>query len=292
MMRTKAQIFRDEFEKPGLLMRPCAYDSLSAKVIEQAGFRVMGTSGYGISAVAIGEPDIGLLSFGGMFDQCRRIINAVEIPVDVDADTGYGNEENTYWTVRKFAEIGASAVRIEDQTWPKRCGHMSDKQVIGREEMALKIKAAKKAAAEIDPGMMIGARTDSLAVEGLRSTLERINIYAENGADYIYVECPRTHEEIEILVRHSPRPISMNIIPGGKSPFFDPKILEDLGIKYLSLPMICLYPAVKAMREALIALKNGDLQTVKNLGVTWSEFNDIVGLKFWQKLRADLSSVT
>lgn len=289
-MKSKALIFREEFEKGGLLLRPCGYDPLTAKLIQQAGFKVMGTSGYAVSAVTIGEPDLGLLSFGGMFDQCRRIINSVGIPVDVDADTGYGNAENTYWTVRKLAEVGAGAVRIEDQTWPKRCGHMEGKKVIDVDEMAAKIRAAKKAADEIDPALIIGVRTDSLAVEGMGNTLERIKVYADNGADYIYVECPATLDEVRILVKNSPKPVSMNIIPGGKSPLYDPRELEKIGVKYLSVPMICLYPAVKAAQTALRALKANDLQAVKDCGVSWAEFNSIVGLESWQKLEKELSS--
>lgn len=288
-MMTKAEIFREEFAKPGLLLRPCAYDPLTAILIQQAGFRVMGTSGYAVSAVTIGQPDLGLLSFGETFEQCRRIIAAVDVPVDVDADTGYGNAENTYWTVRKFAETGAGAVRIEDQTWPKRCGHMAGKNVIEVEEMAGKIRAARKAVAETDPALMIGVRTDSLAVEGLNGTLKRIEIYAESGADYIYVECPTTLDEIGILVRNSPKPISLNVIPGGKSPLYDPRDLEKVGVKYLSVPMICLYPAVKAAQTALRALKSNDMQRIRELGVSWSEFNGIVGLDGWQRLEKEIS---
>ncbi len=288
-MIDKAERFREEFEKPGLLLRPCAYDSLTARLIQQAGFRVMGTSGYAVSAVTIGQPDLGILSFGETFEQCRRIISTTDIPVDVDADTGYGNAENTYWTVRKFAEAGAGAVRIEDQTWPKRCGHMAGKNVIDVDEMAGKIRAAHKAVLESAPAMMIGVRTDSLAVEGMSGTLKRIMVYAECGADYIYVECPSTLDEIALLVRQSPKPISLNIIPGGKSPVYDPKDLEKIGVKYLSVPMVCLYPAVKAAQDALKALKANDLQAIREAGVSWSEFNSIVGLEEWQELTREIA---
>ncbi|MCD6453798.1 MAG: isocitrate lyase/PEP mutase family protein [Candidatus Aminicenantes bacterium] len=286
----RAKTFRSYFEREGLTLRPCAYDALSAILIEKAGFDVIGTSGYGISASIIGQPDIGLVGYGEMVERVRTMINAVSLPVDVDADTGYGNALNVYWTVKNFAGIGAAGIRIEDQVWPKRCGHMKGKQIVSTDEMVRKIKAAVKARNESNPYLVIGARTDARSVYGFKEVLERGKHYAEAGADYLYVEAPQSLNEVEILVREIPIPIAFNIIPGGKTPPFTLKQLEEIGVKYLSVPMICLYPAVKAIMKALNELKKGNIIDVAKEGVNWAEFNEIVGLKEWRKLELELLS--
>jgi len=286
----RAKTFRSYFEREGLTLRPCAYDALSAILIEKAGFDVIGTSGYGISASIIGQPDIGLVGYGEMVERVRTMINAVSLPVDVDADTGYGNALNVYWTVKNFTGIGAAGIRIEDQVWPKRCGHMKGKQIVSTDEMVRKIKAAVKARNESNPYLVIGARTDARSVYGFKEVLERGKHYAEAGADYLYVEAPQSLNEVEILVREIPIPIAFNIIPGGKTPPFTLKQLEEIGVKYLSVPMICLYPAVKAIMKALNELKKGNIIDVAKEGVNWAEFNEIVGLKEWRKLELELLS--
>lgn len=284
----RARTFRSYFEKEGLTLRPCAYDALSAILIEKAGFSVVGTSGYGISASIIGQPDIGLVGYGEMVERVRTMVNAVSLPVDVDADTGYGNALNVYWTVKNFAGIGAAGIRIEDQVWPKRCGHMAGKQIIPSEEMVRKIRAAVKARDEANPYMVIGARTDARSVHGFKEVIERGKAYADAGADYLYVEAPQSLEEVETLVREIPIPISFNIIPGGMTPPFTLKQLEEVGVKYLSVPMVCLYPAVKAIMHALKELKKGNVIDIAKEGVSWAEFNEIVGLKEWRKLELEL----
>jgi len=285
-----SKIFRKMLlEEPGMIVRPCAYDALSAILIERAGFKVVGTTGYGIAATLIGQPDIGLVSFGEMLERVRTIINAVSIPVDVDIDTGYGNPLNVYWTVYNFAKIGAAGVRIEDQVWPKKCGHMAGKKLISIEEMIKKIKAAIKAKNEVDPDIVIGARTDALSVAGLEETIKRGIAYAKAGADYIWVETPTSLEVVQTLVRRVPAPIAFNIIPGGRTVPFKIEDLESIGVKYLSIPMLCLYTATKAMIEALKVLKETrDLDKIASMGVTWHEFNEIVGLSKWRKLELEL----
>lgn len=288
-LRSMGKRFRQLLEREGMIIRPCAFDALSAILIEKAGFEIMGTTGYGIAATLIGQPDIGLVSFGEMLERVRTIINAVTIPVDVDADTGYGNPINVYWTVYNFARIGAAGVRIEDQVWPKRCGHMLGKRIVSREEMVQKIKAAKKAAKEVDPDIVIGARTDARAVAGLEEAIERGKAYAAAGADYVYVEAPQSIEEVEKLVRSIPAPISLNIIPGGRTPPFSIEELRRAGVKYLSVPMVALYAATKAMYEALRILKETeDIRALENMGVNWIEFNEIIGLRKWRQLELEL----
>lgn len=289
--KSKGKMFREALEKPGLLLRPCAYDALSAVLIEKAGFEVIGTTGYGIAASLIGQPDIGLVSYGEMLERVRSIIAAVTKPVDVDADTGYGNALNVYWAVYNFSLIGAGGIRIEDQVWPKRCGHMAGKQIISKDEMVQKIKAAIRARNEVDPEVVIGARTDARSVAGFEAVIERGKAYAEAGADYVYVEAPQSIEELKQIVKNIPAPIALNIIPGGRTPPFTLEQLEEAGVKYLSLPMIALYPAAKAMMEALKTFKETrDLKKLAEMGVSWSEFNEIVGMTKWRAMELEFST--
>lgn len=283
----KSKVFRQLLEQPGLTLRPCAYDALSAILIERSGFKLLGTSGYAISASSIGQPDLGLISFGELLERARNIINSVSIPVDVDGDTGYGNALNVYWTVKNYIWIDAAGLRIEDQTWPKRCGHMSGKSIISKEEMVHKIKAAVRARNEETSDMVIGARTDARAIEGFEKTIERGVAYAKAGADYIYVECPQSLSEVKQLVDEIPIPLAFNLIPGGKTPQFSINELQDLGVKYLSIPMVCVYPAAKAMSNALKMLKDGDLAGIGEIGVSWSEFNDLIGVRRWRQLEEE-----
>jgi len=283
----KSKLFRQLLEEPGLVLRPCGYDALSALLIEKAGFELMGTSGYAISASAIGQPDLGLISFGELLERARNIINSVSIPVDVDADTGYGNALNAYWTAKNFIWIDAAGIRIEDQTWPKRCGHMSGKTIISKDEMVLKIAALIRARDEEGSDLVIGARTDARAIEGFDKTIERAIAYAKAGADYIYVECPQSLEEVKHLVKKIEIPLAFNLIPGGKTPLFSISELENIGVKYLSIPMVCLYPAAKAMLNALLALKEGDLKKVGEIGINWSEFNELIGVRKWKQLETE-----
>ncbi len=287
MGKSKSKIFRQLLEKPGLVLRPCGYDALSALLIEKAGFELMGTSGYAISASAIGQPDLGLISFGELLERARNIINSVSIPVDVDADTGYGNALNAYWTAKNYIWIDAAGIRIEDQTWPKRCGHMSGKTIISRDEMVLKIAALIRARDEEGSDLVIGARTDARAIEGFDKTIERAIAYANAGADYIYVECPQSLEEVKHLVKRIEIPLAFNLIPGGKTPPFSISELEAIGVKYLSIPMVCLYPAAKAMLNALLALKNDDLKRVGEIGINWSEFNELIGVVKWRQMEKE-----
>jgi len=283
----RSKIFRQLLARPGLTLRPCAYDALSAILIERAGFKLLGTSGYAISASSIGQPDLGLISFGELLERARHIINSVSIPVDVDGDTGYGNALNVYWTVKNYIWIDAAGVRIEDQTWPKRCGHMSGKSIISKEEMANKIRAAVRARDEEKSDMVIGARTDARALEGFDKTIERGIAYAQAGADYIYVECPQSLAEVKQLVEEIPIPLAFNLIPGGKTPSFSIPELQDLGVKYLSIPMVCVYPAAKAMAQSLKMLKEGDMAGIGEIGVSWSEFNDLIGVRKWRQIEEE-----
>ncbi|HEY8540958.1 MAG TPA: isocitrate lyase/PEP mutase family protein [Pseudothermotoga sp.] len=286
----KAKKLREYLKNDGkLTLRVCAYDALSAVLIQKAGFEVVGTTGYGISASLIGQPDIGLVGYAEMLERVRTIVNATDLPVDADIDTGYGNALNVYWTVKNFAKIGVAGVRLEDQVWPKRCGHMEGKSIISVDEMVNKIKAAVDAKNEENPELVIGARTDARSIEGFEGSLKRAMAYAQAGADYVYVEAPQSLEEVKELVHKVSKPISFNIIPGGKTPLFDFDELVKIGVRYISIPMVCLYPATKAMMESLQALKERNFKKVIDLGVSWSEFNEIVGFGKWRELEKKYS---
>lgn len=279
----KSKAFRKLFEKSGLILRPCAYDALSAVLIEKAGFDVVGTSGYGIAASVIGQPDIGLVSFGEMLERVRTITNSVSLPVDADVDTGYGNALNVFWTAKNFAWIGAAGIRLEDQTWPKKCGHMSGKQIVTQDEMIQKIKAAVEARDDEDPDMIVGARTDARAVVGLEGTIERAIAYGKAGADYVYVEAPQSLAEVDKLVKKVSVPIAFNLVPGKTAPL-PLEELERLGVKYISIPAACFFPATKAMIDSLKILKETrDLTKMADIGVSWDKFNEIVRLDEWKR---------
>jgi methylisocitrate lyase len=290
-MVSKGKRFKDIINSKGLHLRPCAYDALSALLIQRAGFDIVGTTGYGISSSLIGQPDMGLVGYHEMVERTRTIVNAVDLPVDVDVDTGYGNALNAHWTTVNFARVGAASIRFEDQVWPKRCGHMAGKQVIPASEMIQKLKTAVKTRDVEEPDMAIGARTDARTVTGFDEALKRGIAYAEAGADYVYVEAPQSLEEVEKLVDKVPAPLAFNVIPGGKTPPFTFEELEERGVSYVSVPMICLYPAAKAMVEALTELRHGrDINKIAEMGVSWAEFNDLVGVNKWRQLEIEALS--
>ena len=287
-MASKGKQFKNILKTKGLHLRPCAYDALSAILIQKAGFKIVGTTGYGISSSLIGQPDMGLIGYHEMLERTRTIVNAVDLPVDVDVDTGYGNALNVHWTVQNFARIGAASIRFEDQVWPKRCGHMAGKQVIPSNDMVQKIKAAVKTRDSENPDMAIGARTDARTVTGFDDALNRAKAYAEAGADYVYVEAPQSLDEVERLVEKVPVPLAFNVIPGGKTLPFTFEELEGRGVRYVSVPMICLYPAAKAMMDALYELKHGrDIRKIAGMGVSWAEFNNLVGVNKWRRLEIE-----
>lgn len=275
------QRMRNILHEDKLIIRPCAYDCISAKMIIKAGFDVCGTSGYAISASMIGQPDIGLLSWGEMFETVKRIRSICNIPIDVDADTGYGDEKNVYWTVRNLQQIDIGSVRIEDQTWPKRCGHMSGKKIISASDMIKKIKAAVQARHDLgyndSDGIVIGIRTDANGLECYEKVIERCNKYVDAGAEYVYVECPESLAEVEKLVSDIKSPLAFNTIPGGKKQFkFTLAELESAGVKLLSVPMVCLYTATSAMIDNLNSLKKDRLDLIESDSVKWKDFNEMM----------------
>lgn len=236
-----------------ILVVPGVYDALSAVIAESCGFKAVQISGYGISASFIGMTDYSFTSLSDVALITRNIAAAVSIPVMTDADTGYGNAVNVWWTTKKLEEAGAAGMNLEDQVLPKRCGHMAGKSIIPLEDMVSKIRAAVDARKDKD--FVINARTDAITVTGLDDAIRRGNAYAEAGADMIFLESPRAVEDIKRAVKEIKAPISINMLEGGLTPRLTFKELEDLGVARVSCPMFSSLAAAGALRKAFTYLK-------------------------------------
>lgn len=238
-----------------LHVMPCCFDALSAKLIEQAGFGLTFMSGFATSASRIGEPDLGLMSYGEVLDQARNITDAISIPLIADGDTGYGNAMNVRRTVSGFAKAGAAAVMIEDQLAPKRCGHTPGKAVVSREEAFDRIRAARDARDE-GTDILILARTDARHDHGLNEAIDRAQKFKELGADILFVEAPRTVEEMQLLCSELPGPKMANIVEGGETPDLPHDELRDIGFSIAAYPLTLMAAAMKAMTEVLQSLSS------------------------------------
>jgi methylisocitrate lyase len=262
---------------PEILVMPGAHDSLVARIIERMGFQAVTLGGYPATANLLGKPDVSLLTMTEMVEYTRRICGAVDIPVFTDGDTGYGNVTNVYRTVREMQLAGAAGMFIEDQVFPKRCGHMEGKQVIPAEEMMAKIKAALDA--RIDPDFIIMARTDALAVHGIEEAIHRGNLYRETGADLIFIEAPQTIEEMKRINREIDAPTLANNVEGGKTPLLTAKELESIGYNVAVFPISSTYCIAKAVTDLMKELKEkGTTESFLDRMITFTSFNELVGL--------------
>jgi methylisocitrate lyase len=261
-----------------ILIAPGAYDALSAKLIQEAGFKVVYATGAGISNSQFGFADVGLTTQTEILEQVRRIVNAVEIPVIVDVDTGYGNVLNMIRTVKEFEKAGAAAFQIEDQTFPKRCGHFEGKEVVPREEMINKIKAAVDTRQDED--LVIIARTDARAVFGMDEAIERAHAFVEAGADAIFVEAPVAIEEIRRIAREISVPKVANMVEGGKTPLCSAKELEEMGYQVVLFANCVLRTSVKAIQKILrYLIEHGSSMELLDEMITMQERNRVTGLE-------------
>lgn len=249
-----AQQLRDLLAAGKLLVTPSCADALSAKLIEQAGFQTAFMSGFAVSASRIGQPDTGLISYGEMVDTVRNICAATTIPVLCDGDTGYGNALNVKRTVKGYARAGAAAVMIEDQVAPKRCGHTKGKLVVDRQEAVDRIRAAADARAEGDD-ILILARTDARHGHGLDEALERAAAFKAAGADILFVEAPKSLEEMRRICKDVPGHHMANMVEGGETPIPSPAELQEIGFAVAAYPLTLMSAAMRAMLEALEGLK-------------------------------------
>ena len=237
-----------------LHVTPSCFDALSAKMIERAGFDLAFMSGFAVSAARLGMPDTGLISYGEIVDTGRNVCDAVDIPVIGDADTGYGNEMNVRRTIEGYARAGFAAAMIEDQVAPKRCGHTRGKEVVGRDEAVRRLRAAVDAR-EAGADVLILARTDARFGHGLEEAIERCRIFADLGADILFLEAPRSEAEMETLCRAlPPLPKMANIVEDGDTPELSPARLEEIGFRIAAYPLTLLSSAMRAMEQALAAL--------------------------------------
>lgn len=269
---------------------PCCFDSLSAKLIEDAGFTLTFMSGFAVSAARLGLPDTGLISYAEMADQLRNITDCVTIPVIGDGDTGYGNPVNVKRTVKGYIRAGAAGIMIEDQVSPKRCGHTKGKEVVDRPEALRRMRAAVEARDEmraIGDDIVIVARTDARAPFGLVEAITRAAAFADMGADIIFVEAPHTESEMREICRQVGGFQMANMVEHGVTPVLSPDVLQDIGYRLAAYPLTLLSSAVHAMRLALAALRKG--KPVENL-LEFSDLTSLVGFPAYDETLRRLSA--
>ena len=270
-------------EKNKIIVLPGVFDALSARIAEQVGFSAMFQTGYGSSAALLGMPDFGFLNAGETVDNARRIIRAVNVPVLVDADTGYGNPLNVWRLVRDLESLGAAGMFLEDQVWPKRCGHMIGKDVIPKDDYLPKLKAAVEARHSKD--FIIVARTDARAPAGLEEAIERGKAYRNAGADVIFVEAPRSVAELRKVADEIDAPLVANMIEDGVTPNLTGPELLKLGYRIVVWPLSGLYSATYAMREVFTELKKTSYtKKTRKMMVTFKDFNKFVDLQKYMGL--------
>lgn len=265
------------------LVIPGVYDAIGAKIAEKVGFEAMFQTGYGTSATLFGMPDYGFIGATETLDNARRICRAVSVPVIVDSDTGYGNALSVWKLVRELESAGASGIFLEDQRWPKRCGHMQGKEVITQEEYTEKLGAALDARQSKD--FIIVARTDARATDGLDVAIERGLQNKKTGADAIFIEAPKSLEEMKMIGKAINAPLVANMIEGGATPISSAEILHKLGFKIILYPLSVLFANTFATMNILKELKKtGTTAKFKQKVVNFDQFNDLVELPKFQKL--------
>lgn len=287
---SKTEKFKELLRTEKSILLPVAHDALTARIIEKVGFKAFALGGFGIAASRFGIPDLGLLSFSEMLQSVREISNSVSIPMLADADTGYGGVLNIFRTVKEYEKAGAALMFIEDQTFPKRCGHLNGKEVIPPEEMVAKIKVAVKA--RTDKDFLIVARTDAAAIEGIDGAIKRGNLYAKAGADVVFVEAPETLEELTLIPKQiTSVPLLTNMMEGGKTPVLPQKELEEMGYKLIAWPISTLLASAKASELVLgELLKNGTTKGVNESLTSFSEIKELLDLPSYNDLEKSLSN--
>ncbi|MBF0414569.1 MAG: oxaloacetate decarboxylase [Magnetococcales bacterium] len=280
---TAGQRLRHVLGQPGIRIAPAVYDCLSAIIAEQVGFDLIFSGGFSISASRLGKPDLGYLTATEMIDTVSAITRATNLPVIADMDTGYGNPLNVIRTVEDALGAGVGGIILEDQAWPKRCGHMEGKQVIDCSEHVEKIAAARFAAA--DSGLVIVARTDARAIHGLEEAIRRGEHYLKAGADMLFIEAPRSRDELATIARHfTGHHLFANIIEGGKTPNLSAQELESMGYKVVVFALSGLFAVTEALQQCFTHLKNHG--TTRGLAHTmdFSAFERVIQLDKHQSL--------
>ena len=265
-----------------LVTLPGCYDALSAKLIEKSGIKAGFMSGFCVSSTQLGMPDTGLISYTEMQNQVRNICNITTIPILFDGDTGWGNAANIYRTVRGYADAGAAAIMIEDQKWPKKCGHTKGKDVVELDEAKSRIKAATDASTiNGEKDILVMARTDAIATRGLSDAIKRMQAYKELGADLLFVEAIKSKEDMKTVIKEVPGYHMINLIEDGETPLLAIDELEEIGFKIAVLPLSLMSATVKTMKESLLNIKNRKYNT--NVS-SFEELRDVVGFNEYYEL--------
>ncbi len=277
------------FDNSKPLVVPGVYDAIGAKIAQKAGFEAMFQTGYGTSATLLGMPDYGFIGATETIENASRICRAVSVPVIVDADTGYGNPLSVWKLVTELESVGAAGIFLEDQKWPKRCGHMSGKEVIPKDEYSQKLQAALDARKSKD--FIIVARTDARAPEGLDAAIERGLQYKKIGADAIFIEAPKSIEEMKKIGRSIKAPLVANMIEGGATPLVSSKALHKMGFKLILYPLSVLFANAFASIQILRELRKSSTtaRLKKNL-VNFDQFNEIVDLAKFKRMEKNYVS--
>ena len=270
-----AHRLREHIRSGKIVVAPGVFDGLSALLAKQAGFPVLYASGGAIARSA-GYPDLGLLTMTDVCSILSHIVNVTDLPVIADADTGFGNALNVRLTVQAFERIGVAGLHLEDQTFPKRCGHLDDKSLVSIDDMCQKIRVARSSLR--NPEFVVIARTDAIAVEGFGPAMARAKAYKDAGADMIFVEAPETIQQIEAIAAEVPGPKLINMFQGGKTPMLSVDTLQALGYNVVIIPSDLQRAAIKAMQMTLSAIdQHGNSETVSSQLVTFKEREKIVG---------------
>src|SRR6201993_400576 len=284
-MASPGQIMRDLIDAPEILVMPGVYDGFSARLVESMGFKAAGISGAGLSETNLGWADVGIMGYEENLRSSAALAACSSLPLSADGDTGYGNAVNVYFTVQGFERAGLACLMIEDQVWPKRCGHMAGKQVISAEEGVEKIRAACEA--RRDPDFLIKARTDATAIHGVAEAIRRLNLYAEAGADLLFADALLSAEDIATVARNVIKPLTVNMGFGIRqrptTPLLSTRQLEDMGVKAVSFPRLLTAAAIQGMKNALAVLgqsiEEGRAIDRPDLLVSFDELNDLMGIR-------------
>ena len=276
-------------KRDDIIVLPGVFDALSAKIAQHVGFEAMFQTGYGSAASLLGLPDFGFLNAGENIDNARRIIRAVDVPVIVDVDTGYGNPLTVWKLVGDLIANGGAGIFLEDQVWPKRCGHMRGKEVITSDDYVQKLRAAITSSANSE--FTIVARTDARAPLGLDEAIERGKMYYKEGADVVFVEAPQSEEELREIPKKINAPLLANMIENGVTPTFSAKELKSMGYSLVVFPLSGLYGSAFAMKKILTDLKkNGSTKNSKDTMLDFNEFNELVELSKFMKMEEKYQS--
>jgi len=283
-MKTRGQIFRELLAAPEILVTPGIYDGFSARLVERMGFKTASISGAGLSEANLGWADLGIMGYDENLHASAALAACTSIPLQADGDTGYGNAVNVYFTVKGFERAGLAGLMIEDQVWPKRCGHLKGKEVISAEEGVEKIRAAVEARS--DPSFVIKARTDAAATHGVKEAIRRLNLYAEAGADLLLADALLTADDIALVAKNVSKPLAVNMGFGlrtrSTTPLLSARQLEDLGVATVSYPRLITSAAIKGMKQALVALQEqiatGEIVEREDLQISFQELNELMGI--------------